>query len=124
VTPKPPATRSPPGRDASQFVDDTVPPVVSVPAPISQQQQQAHARRGSETVTIDSAYERDLALAAEERRREEERKQWQAKRDTDFQQKRQQWAMQRPNRVPPRGAPPATLTTLTPAESDTHETCS
>ncbi|KAG8689612.1 hypothetical protein FRC09_012349, partial [Ceratobasidium sp. 395] len=97
VTPTPPATRSPPGRDANQFDDSAVASVVSVPTP-------NHARRPSE---VDSAYERDLALAAEERRREEEQKQWQAKRNAEFQQKRQQWAMSHPGRVPPGEPAPA-----------------
>ncbi|KAG8770039.1 hypothetical protein FRC12_004558 [Ceratobasidium sp. 428] len=50
VTPTPPATRSPPKRDANRFDDSAVASVFSVPAP-------NRARRPSE---VDSAFERDL----------------------------------------------------------------
>ncbi|QRW00346.1 STE/STE11 kinase [Ceratobasidium sp. AG-Ba] len=101
VTPTPPATRSPPGRDANHF-DESAAGVVPTPSvATTPTHQQGHGRRGSETVTMDSGYERDLALAAEERRREDERRQWQAKRDAELQQKRQQWMMTHPGRAPP-----------------------
>ncbi|KAB5594379.1 Mitogen-activated protein kinase kinase kinase [Ceratobasidium theobromae] len=75
VTPTP-ATRSPP--------DDAM----------------THARRTSEP---DSAYERDLALAAEERRRDDERERWAAKQKAELAAKRQQWALDHPGRTPANG---------------------
>ncbi|KAG9105773.1 hypothetical protein FRC07_009102, partial [Ceratobasidium sp. 392] len=107
------------GHNANQL-DNLAPPTVPILASIPQQQQ-AHARIGSET--IDNAHERDLALAAEERRREE-RKHWQAKRDANLEQKRQQWAKQHSNRVPPgEAAPAATPMLATPilVQTDTRE---
>ncbi|QRW27219.1 STE/STE11 kinase [Rhizoctonia solani] len=97
VTPTPTATRSPPGFDetnpnmnpstAPMSGAGTIQPHVSVPA------HPTHARRPSEP---DSAYEREMALAAEERRREEETERWMAKQRADLASKRQQWARDHP----------------------------
>lgn len=107
VTPTPPSTRSPPVRDGNQF-DDTV--SSSVPASASTQPtpvpvsipQGGHARRGSESVIVpDSALERDRALAAEERRRDEARERWAVKSRVEFEQKRQQWTIEHAPRTQP-----------------------
>ncbi|CAE6471790.1 unnamed protein product [Rhizoctonia solani] len=85
VTPTPTATRSPPG------FDDGPSPHMNTPAIPP-----THSRRPSEP---DSAYEREMALAAEERRREEENERWMAKQRAELASKRQQWARDHPNLV-------------------------
>ncbi|CAE6478489.1 unnamed protein product, partial [Rhizoctonia solani] len=65
-----------------------VPPYISTPS------RQSHSRGPSE---IDTAHERTMALAAEERRREEENERWMAERRAELASKRQQWARDHPN---------------------------
>ncbi|CUA75625.1 hypothetical protein RSOLAG22IIIB_05990 [Rhizoctonia solani] len=104
VAPMPRATRSPPGFEdppnpsmnsapaLTPTIDSgastSIPPHVAIPS------HQTHSRRPSEP---DSKYEREMALVAEERRREEENERWMAKQRADLVSKRQQWASDHPN---------------------------
>ncbi|CAE6525555.1 unnamed protein product [Rhizoctonia solani] len=104
VAPTPRATRPPPG-----FEDPPNPNMSSAPTPmpiivsgagtsipphVAIDSHQTHSRRPSEPV---SAYEREMALVAEERRREEENERWMAKQRADLVSKRQQWERDHPD---------------------------
>ncbi|CAE6416710.1 unnamed protein product [Rhizoctonia solani] len=102
VTPTPTATRSPPGFDDTNpnMNPSSVPPMPTsisgagtVQPHVSVPSHPTHARRPSEP---DSAYEREMALAAEERRREDENERWVAKQRAELASKRQQWARDHP----------------------------